>query len=147
MRGRSWAFLGGVGVGALVMYFMDPEAGNRRRYLARDRMARTGRKTGNLVGGRTRDLANRARGIAARIRARVETETPSDDVLAQRVRAALGRVISHPRLISISARAGVVTLTGSVSEEECQGLTAAVRRVQGVADVIDETNVRQAAAR
>lgn len=147
MRGKALAFLGGVGVGALVMYFLDPTSGNRRRAVTRDRMLKAGRKTGRAIEGRAKAMAGRAKGLAARARAHFETDTPSDDVLAQRVRTALGRVISHPRLINISAKAGVVTLSGTVSEEETKGLSAAVRGVQGVSEVVDETEVREEMAR
>jgi gas vesicle protein len=147
MRGKSLAFLGGVGVGALVMYFLDPTSGNRRRSVARDRMLKASRDTGQAIEGRAKAMAGRAKALAERTRAHFEPDTPSDDVLAQRVRTALGRVISHPRMISISAAAGVVTLSGSVSEEEAKGLSAAVRIVHGVKDVIDQTEVREEVAR
>ena len=147
MRGKALAFLGGVGVGALVMYFLDPTSGNRRRAVTGDRMLKAGRKTGHAIEGRAKAMAGRAKGLAARARAHFETDTPSDDVLAQRVRTALGRVISHPRLINISAKAGVVTLSGTVSEEETKGLSATVRGVQGVTELVDETEVREEMAR
>lgn len=143
MRGKSLAFLGGVGVGALVMYFLDPTSGRRRRAVTKDRMQSAGRRTGAAIEGKARHLANRARGLAARAGARFDPETPSDDVLAQRVRTAVGRVISHPRLINISAQAGEVTLTGTVSEEESRALSATVRGVQGVKDLVDQTDVRE----
>jgi osmotically-inducible protein OsmY len=147
MRGKAWAFLGGVGVGALVMYFLDPTSGNRRRAVTRDRMLKAGRDTGEAIEGKAKDLTNRAKGLASRARARFGTDTPSDDVLAQRVRTALGRVISHPRMINISANAGVVTLSGTVSEEEAKGLSAAVRGVHGVQDLVDQTEVREEVVR
>jgi osmotically-inducible protein OsmY len=50
-------------------------------------------------------------------------------------------------MINIAAQGGVVTLSGTVSEEEAKGLTDAVRKVQGVKDVVDETEVRQEVAR
>jgi hypothetical protein len=40
-----------------------------------------------------------------------------------------------------------VTLTGTVAEEETSGLSAAVRAVQGVRDLVDETSVREEMAR
>lgn len=147
MRGKAWAFLGGVGIGALVMYFLDPTTGESRRYGARERVLKAGKSAGKALEGSARDLTDRARGIAERTRARFDPGTPPDDVLAQRVRTALGRVISHPAMISISAAAGVVTLSGTVSEEEAKGLTAAVRGVEGVHDVEDETAVREVAIR
>ena len=146
MRGKALAFIGGVGVGALIMYFLDPTAGDRRRAVAREKVLKTGRQAGEAIEGRTKDLANRARGVAARTRSRFESDTPSDGVLAQRVRTALGRIVSHPKLINIAARRGEVTLTGTVSEEEARALSEAVRRVRGVTDVVDQTEIREKVA-
>lgn len=143
MKGKALAFLGGVGVGALAMYFLDPTSGSSRRAAART----TGRDTGKAVQGRARAMASRAKALADRSLARFDSTAPSDDVLAQRVRTALGRVISHPRLINITAESGVVTLSGSVSEEETKGLSATVRGVEGVKDLVDQTEIREEAVR
>jgi osmotically-inducible protein OsmY len=147
MKGKALAFLGGVGVGALAMYFLDPTSGNSRRSVVRTKVVTTGRETGKAVQGRARAMASRAKSLAERSLARFDTTAPSDDVLSQRVRTALGRVISHPRMINISAQAGVVTLNGTVSEEEAQGLSATVRSVEGVKDLVDQTEVREEVAR
>jgi hypothetical protein len=64
--GRFAALLGGIGIGAAAMYVLDPEGGRRRRALARDKAVSLANKTGRIVGGRSRDLANHAKGIAAR---------------------------------------------------------------------------------
>jgi osmotically-inducible protein OsmY len=50
-------------------------------------------------------------------------------------------------MINISANAGVVTLSGTVSEEETKGLSAAVRGVHGVQDLVDQTEVREEVVR
>jgi BON domain len=147
MRGKSWAFLGGLGLGALAMYFLDPTAGDRRRAVARDKFLKTTRRARTDVERRAKNLTNRAKGVAARTRSHFESDNPTDEVLAQRVRTALGRVISHPRLIGISAESGVVTLSGSVIEEESNALSQAVRKVRGVRDVVDQTEVREEALR
>lgn len=147
MKGKALAFLGGVGVGALVMYFLDPTSGTARRSAVRTKVVTTSRNTGKAVQGRARAMASRAKSLAEQSLARFDSTVPSDDMLAQRVRTALGRVISHPRLISINAQAGVVTLSGTVSEEESNGLSAAVRSVEGVKDLVDQTSVREEAAR
>ena len=147
MKGKALAFLGGVGVGALAMYFLDPTSGKSRRSAARNQVARTSRETGQAVSGRAKAMASRAKSLAERSLARFDSTTPSDDVLAQRVRTALGRVISHPRMINIAAQGGVVTLSGTVSEEEAQGLSATVRSVDGVKDLVDQTEIREEVVR
>ncbi len=62
MRGIL-ALLSGVGAGAALMYFMDPDRGNRRRALVRDKMVKLNRQTQDAVGGRVKDMSNRAKGM------------------------------------------------------------------------------------
>ncbi len=112
-------FFGGMGVGAALMYALDPENGRRRRATARDRWR-------NLAGGRS-VLPAGTRGDA-----------PSDRVLADRVRAALGRAVSHPSAIGIDVHDGCVVLTGQVLESETRELMRRVGRVAGVKAVDDQ---------
>jgi hypothetical protein len=56
--------LTGVGVGAGLMYILDPDRGRRRRALARDKAASTWNRSEKYVGKVGRDLANRSRGLA-----------------------------------------------------------------------------------
>ncbi|MEO8200410.1 MAG: BON domain-containing protein [Gemmatimonadota bacterium] len=146
MKGKAWAFLGGVGVGALAMYFLDPESGDDRRAAASDRLVIAGRRSGEAIEGRARQLARGASTAARRAGARLKGE-PANEVLAQRVRSSLDSVIAHPRRVNVSVEGGTVTLAGIIEEEEASGLTAAVRAVSGVKDVIDRTQVRAEVAR
>jgi hypothetical protein len=62
---RALTFLTGAGVGAGLMYVLDPQAGRRRRALARDQavhLAHEARDAANVV---ARDMRNRAQGLAA----------------------------------------------------------------------------------
>lgn len=66
--GRIAALLGGLGIGAALMYLLDPERGRRRRALARDKAVSIANKTGNVVARRSRDIGNRAKGVVAEVR-------------------------------------------------------------------------------
>ena len=57
--------------------------------------------------------------------------------LIERVRARLGRLVSHPHAIQVGARRGHVTLSGPILEREVEPLLTAVRNVWGVSDVED----------
>lgn len=57
------AVLGGIGLGAGLMYLLDPDRGNRRRALIRDKVVKLNRQTQEAVGGRVKDMGNRARGM------------------------------------------------------------------------------------
>jgi hypothetical protein len=58
-----FAILGGLGAGAALMYLFDPNEGNRRRGLIRDRATSLNSRTQDAIGGRVRDLSNRAKGL------------------------------------------------------------------------------------
>ena len=57
------ALLAGLGTGALLMYLLDPDRGNRRRALIRDKMVKLNRQTQDAVGGTVKDMSNRAKGM------------------------------------------------------------------------------------
>ncbi|MEP6768738.1 MAG: hypothetical protein ABJC61_08720 [Acidobacteriota bacterium] len=76
--GKTVALLSGIGVGAALMYVLDPERGRRRRALARDKAISFASKTGDVVSKRSRDLANRAKGLAAEARSAFDRENGGD---------------------------------------------------------------------
>lgn len=57
------AILSGVGIGAALMYLFDPQGGNRRRALIRDKAIHFNKKAQHAVTGKTHDLSNRAKGV------------------------------------------------------------------------------------
>ena len=61
-----------------------------------------------------------------------------DSVLVDRVRAKLGRVVSHPKAIQVSAQGGRVTLSGPILTAEVPELLACVNRLNGVNEVINQ---------
>jgi uncharacterized membrane protein/osmotically-inducible protein OsmY len=132
------AVLTGLGVGAGLMYFLDAERGRRRRALVRDRLAHASRVTREAAGATGRDLAHRTSGTVASLGSMLGRKPIDDDVLVERVRARLGRVISHARALDVFASDGVVTLRGPVLQHEVKRLLHAVRRVAGVREIISE---------
>ncbi|HZS08757.1 MAG TPA: hypothetical protein VFD58_28235 [Blastocatellia bacterium] len=62
---RVWPVLGGVGLGAALMYVLDPDRGSARRAYARDKFTSAVNKTGTAISSKSRDLSNRARGVMA----------------------------------------------------------------------------------
>jgi len=127
--------LGGLGLGAALMYVLDPERGKRRRALVRDKAVRAANKASDRFEARSRDLKNRARGAALELKARTRKEDVEDPVLEERVRAELGRVVSNPGSVEVAAIAGTVILSGSVRTSELDDLLSAVRGVSGVVNV------------
>ncbi len=89
------------------------------------------------------DLVNRSRGLAAAARSRLSPDDADDWVIEQRVRAALGRVVSHPSAVAVNASEGRVTLSGPVLADEVEGLLACARKVRGVEEVQNRLAVHE----
>ena len=133
------AMLVGMGMGAGLMFFLDPAQGRRRRALVRDKLVRAGHVTRDTAATARRDMANRATGVAARLRRSTDDRPLGDRVLVERVRAQFGHVVSHPRAVDVTADDdGVVTLRGQVLEHEFDQLCRAVEGVPGVREVVNE---------
>lgn len=129
---RRSSLLAAGALAAFATYYLDPELGRRRRARARDRLAARLHHATSAVEAAVADLRNRAGGLLATLRRRLAQRAVADDILAERVRARLGRYISHPGAVTVSARAGTVTLSGIVFEHESRRLLRAVRAVPGV---------------
>lgn len=145
MQQARGAVITGLGLGAGLMFFLDPERGRRRRALVRDRMVHAARVGTDAVSATRRDVAHRAAGAAARLRGARDAAPVDDTVLVERVRARLGRVVSHPRALHVESAAGVVTLRGPILTAEVGRLLREVKRVRGVVEVIDALDARDEA--
>jgi osmotically-inducible protein OsmY len=137
--------LTGALAGAALMFFLDPDRGNRRRHLAGDKAKSTLRTGGRRIRGLAEDVRNRTSGAAAQARARVEDltgrERVSDDVLVARVRTELGRHTSHVRALEVTADGGIITLRGPILADETDAVVAAAEGVAGVLGVEDRLDV------
>jgi uncharacterized membrane protein len=124
--------------GAAAMYWLDPATGRRRRALLRDRLGSAAADLGDAVGVGGRDLLHRTQGVDARIRSVLTPDESTNEVLAERVRASLGRAVSHPGAIDVATADGRVSLTGAVLAREHSTLLEVVLSVRGVREVLDE---------
>jgi hypothetical protein len=131
-------------LGAGLMYYLDPARGRARRALVRDRFISLGHDIDRAIGVVGRDLGNRVRGLwfdAQRLPARFLGEEVADPVLVARVRSKMGRCVSHPRAIGVSAHRGRVFLSGPILEAEAHRLLAAVATVPGVVGIDNHLNI------
>jgi hypothetical protein len=62
---RAMGILAGAGLGAGLMYFLDPDMGRRRRALARDKLVHVANEVEDGARLIVKDLENRAHGLAA----------------------------------------------------------------------------------
>jgi len=128
--------IAGLALGAAGMYLLDPAQGRRRRAMIRDQAMRKARQARHGADVALRDVRNRAGGARHRWATAGKGEVP-DRVLAERVRAKLGRHSAHPRAIEVSVTQGSVELSGPVLAQECETILRTVRRVRGVREVRD----------
>lgn len=132
---RGLAGLAGAGLGAVAMYYLDPDKGKRRRALLQDKVTRTVSHVGDTADVTRRDLLNRTRGLAANMRSVFRRRPVSDELLVEHIRAKIGRVVTHPHAIHVSARDGTITLTGPILQHEVPALVSCVKSVAGVRHV------------
>jgi hypothetical protein len=131
-------FTAGAAVGAGVMCLLDPGRGAHRRSRVRDQVVRASHKTADGLDALSRDVANRARGVAAEAWSAMHGEQVGTRTLVERVRAELGRVVSHPRAIHVLATEdGCVCLSGPILSEEADQAVGAIQSVRGVCSVDD----------
>src|ERR687896_256085 len=131
----------GGALGALAMYFLDPHEGRRRRVRTRDKVVHAGKRLNEAGMVTARDTVQRAYGVLASARKLFQHEEVADGVLIERVRAELGRVVSHPHAVDVAADRGHVTLSGPILAEEVRPLLRCVRQVPGVKAVSDRLTV------
>jgi BON domain len=138
----SWgSFACGVGIGALATLFLDPRRGAGRRALVRDKAYSGARHIAADIIRGTRDLTQRGKGRIYEI-SHAE-ETVSDPLLVERVRAQIGRAVSHSRPIHVDASQGCVILSGPILAAEVEALVEIVSKVRGVKSIESRLDVHQ----
>lgn len=139
MRVRT--LLTSVGIGAALMYFLDPQHGNRRRALVSDRVNRFINDLDESLDAVVEDTRNRARGMLSEMTAKFSEQSAPDWILEERVRTTLGRIARHTRAITIRSESGHIHLTGPVLRGEKDEILKAAVRTRGVRSVEDELQV------
>src|SRR3954454_4731973 len=99
---KGLTLISGVGLGAALMYVLDPDRGRRRRALFRDQLVHAASIVPDAFDATARDLTNRTRGLVAAASSIFNSEEVPDEVLVDRVRSKMGRVVSHPHAIEVT---------------------------------------------
>ena len=129
---KGVALVGGLGLGAALMYIFDPDRGKGRRARIRDKVDSATHKVGDAAGKMRRDISNRAQGVMAETRSLFRQEEVPDDVLVQRVRSRFGRLPVEIGGFEVLAHDGIVTLRGEIAADEVPKVLRAARFVRGV---------------
>jgi hypothetical protein len=139
-RGRAlWMCVASALSTGMLVFFMDPERGRRRRNMARDRLRARIRRTGRGLRSMWRGAAAETQGVSHRIVHLVPkaTEVTDDETLRQRVESQLFRDRHIPKGdLNINCEHGMVILRGELdSPLEVAQLEERVRRTPGVRGV------------
>ena len=143
--GRLSSLLWGAAIGAGLMYFLDPENGNRRKALVRDRVYRLQNKGDEALDTAFNDLRMRTRGMLAKGMAMVSEQDIPDYILEERIKSRMGFFIRHPGALEVSMQDRTAVLNGDVLENEVGDLIKGVRMVRGVKDVQNHLRVHREA--
>jgi uncharacterized membrane protein len=143
MKGKH--LLIGLGVGAGLMYLLDPDRGRRRRAQIRDEANHLINVADKAIGKVSRDLNNRFTGLESEVKSLFADEPAADEVVTARVRTALGRLVSHPHAVKVECKEGKVTLGGAVLAHEVDRLLSGVLAVKGVTEVEERLEVHEKA--
>ena len=127
--------LAGLGLGAAIMYFLDPGRGARRRHVVGDKAMSALRDGARDARKLAVNARNHVTGAVVQTRNRISGEIVDDIQLAERVRAQLGHHVEHARAIEVVAENGVVRLTGAIPPEEIQRAEKTACAVAGVQSV------------
>jgi uncharacterized membrane protein/CBS domain-containing protein len=135
---------GAFAAGAITMYLADPARGRRRRAVLRDKSIHLAKVAKDQMGKTARYTSAKTTGLISQTRSMFQrNHQASDPQVRERVRAALGRVISHPHAVAVEVERGVVTLRGPILAREIKPLITTTLRVKGVERVINRLEPHQ----
>src|SRR5947209_7226520 len=112
--GKVISLIEGLGIGALAMYFYDPERGNSRRAMVRDKVKSIYNTKLEAKDIMVKDTVNRVKGLASRTRAKLSFQTPDDEKLLEQIRSKIGHVVSHDGALTIDVNRGKVRISGPI---------------------------------
>jgi hypothetical protein len=131
------AVIGGLALGTGLVYFLNPQRGARRRHRARRRLGeawREGRHGVERASAGAQTLLDRAR-------FRLQSQPHSDQVLEERIRAKLRRLLTYPRAVEVRVRNGRVHLEGPVLASEIDRVLERVGALTGVEVLEDRLSI------
>ena len=125
----------GAGAAGLGVYFFDSKDGHKRR-------TRFIKQTKTVVAAAKheaekslKDAQHHFVGGIACLSARLRNEEATDEVIVERVRSRMGRVVAHPHPIKVVSDQGLITLWGPIARHELLPLLYKVKATPGVKDI------------
>jgi len=122
----------GAGLGIAAAFLFDPNRGPQRRAAAREKFV-NGRRLLSEASGRTWEkLTKKAKGIFLGVTANLRLNDWDDEIVTERVRSRVGRVVRHPRALRVSARNGRIVLMGPILKGDLESVLHVACQVKGV---------------
>jgi uncharacterized membrane protein len=143
--GKLSSLLWGAAIGAGLMYFYDPQNGNRRKAMIRDQVTRLQNRGDEALDVAVSDLRNRVKGLMAEGMAMVSEGNVPDSVLEGRIHSRLGYFTRHPGAIQVSVENGKARLKGDVLANEVDSVVRGLEHVRGIGSVENNLRVHQEA--
>lgn len=127
------------GLGALAMYFFDPERGRTRRAKVQDKITKFRTRGSRAVDQAQRSVGAQAYGVQQKVEAARREEAPpeNDQTLQAKIESEVLGKAEYPKgSINVNVEHGVVYLRGEVpSQDTKSAIDQDVRNVTGVVDV------------
>lgn len=137
LRSKASIFVLSAATSATLIYFLDARAGARRRSTLADKIIHWGRVGVHRANRQFRYFMNRTYGRSYEIGKSLlsNADEISDDILVERIRSKVGRILAHPKMLRIDSDQGRIRLSGYALTQEIPRLYQLVRRVRGVRSI------------
>jgi hypothetical protein len=150
MDKQKWSLVGsaglGAGLGAGLMYLLDPQGGRGRRAVARDKSLSTLKQGSKAAAKTSRHLGNKTKGLVAQAGSTLRRgDAASDRGLLKKLQRKVRGAVSHPGAIEPALEDGRVVLRGLVLASEVSGLLAVIETLEGVLGVDNQLEVHESA--
>ncbi len=146
---NRWSLVGsagvGAGLGAGLMYLLDPQGGRGRRALARDKSV-SALKTGGKAAAKTsRQLGDKSRELVSQAGSKLRQSdlVENGGALLKKVQKKVRHAVSHPSAVEAAVEEGKVILRGLVLASEVAALLAAIGSIQGIGEIENQLEIHE----
>jgi len=150
-KNNKWTLVGsagvGAGLGAGLMYLLDPQGGRGRRAVARDKSVSAIKNGGKAAAKTSRHLGNKTKGLVSQAGSKLRRGDLADEgeALLKQVRRKIRRTASHPMAVEVVVQEGNVVLHGLILASEVEGLLAAIQTIEGIAAIENQLEIHESA--
>lgn len=155
MDKQKWSLVGsagvGAGLGAGLMYLLDPQGGRGRRALARDKSVAALKQGGKAAAKTSRQLGNKTKGLVSEAGSKLRQSDLANNLaenggaLLKKVQKKVRGAVSYPAAIEAAVEESRVILRGLVLASEVARLLVALEAVEGVTAVDNQLEIHESA--